>query len=281
MPSATWAMPKSVTMARPRAVSMMFWGFRSRCTTPEAWGEGHGVERGLQRLDGQPRRHGAVGLGPVVQGAALDQVHDHVDALPFGADVVHRGDVRVSQPRHRRGLGLEPPPQLLLGGELRREQLDGPIDPQPCVVGPEHRGHPAFADDLQQLVAALREGGGVGKHRSSAGAGRRGADDSRLAAAHRHQRSPAPGSGRAAYSCIIAATCTQLSKPLCRPALSTGGISVPRAAIAPALLSKRSFTRNDTRERCVAPGSTMKVPKISETSMMRLNAHRRSTVALW
>src|SRR5205085_2032075 len=56
---------------------------------------------------------------------ALDVLHDDVRAARVLAGVEDRHDVRVRQPGGQPRLPGEPPPQLVVAADARREQLDG------------------------------------------------------------------------------------------------------------------------------------------------------------
>ena len=77
---------------------------------------------------------------------AVHVAHDEVDQPLALADRVDRDDVGMGQPRRRLGLAGEPLADVLLEGELGREDLDRDAALEPLVAGPVHHAHPAAAD---------------------------------------------------------------------------------------------------------------------------------------
>src|SRR6476659_2300646 len=88
--SVSNAAPQSMTRTSPKAPSMTFSGFRSRCTNPSAWANATGSQIRLQPL-------------------ASNQLHDVEEpAVGKPASVVDRDDTGMLETRERRRLRLEP-----------------------------------------------------------------------------------------------------------------------------------------------------------------------------
>ena len=98
-------------------------------------------------------RHGkAPDFIRVAQRVALEQLHDRDGHAVDDRELVNREDARVRQRGDRPRLGLEPPPHLGIGRDVRRHHLDGDVAIEPRVAGAIHLAHAARADALDDLV---------------------------------------------------------------------------------------------------------------------------------
>jgi hypothetical protein len=82
----------------------------------------------------------------------LDALHHEVLDTVLVADVVERADVRVSQSGNRLRLALESLPDLGVGREMGRQNLDRDVPPEPCVFRLVDFAHPACAERRQDFV---------------------------------------------------------------------------------------------------------------------------------
>ena len=122
---SAFAMPKSVTMTRPRVPSSrMLSGLMSRCTTETAW-----AALSASALSFMIRRASSGGswpsaLHPAGDRLAVHVAHDEVDDALGLTDRVDRHDVRMEQLAGGLRLALEALADVLLEGELGRQHLD-------------------------------------------------------------------------------------------------------------------------------------------------------------
>ena len=91
-------------------------------------------------------------LEPAPQRLPLDERHDVVQQPAGVARVVERQDIGVLEVGGDLDLAQEPvgPDR---SGQLRPEDLDGDLAAVPEVLGEEHRGHAAFAEQPLDVVA--------------------------------------------------------------------------------------------------------------------------------
>ena len=78
-------------------------------------------------------------------------------------ELVNREDARVRERGDRARLGLEPPPHLGIGGDVRRHDFDGDVAVEPRIARAIHLAHAAGSDGLDDLV--LGEAGACGERR--------------------------------------------------------------------------------------------------------------------
>ena len=88
---------------------------------------------------------------------SVDEFHDDVIRIAFAADVVRVDDVRMRQARRRFGLLIEAPNELLIGGVLLAQHLDGDAPAQQDIGAAEYRRHPAFAELAVEPVAVVED----------------------------------------------------------------------------------------------------------------------------
>ena len=86
--------------------------------------------------------------------AALEQLHDQVGLAVLLADVVDGADVRMTQPRGRAGLALEPLAALRVVGEIPGQHLERDRAVEPRVARPVDLPHPACAQRSGDSVGA-------------------------------------------------------------------------------------------------------------------------------
>ena len=156
------AMPKSMTLTWPAAVTMMLPGLMSRCTTPARCEYSRAVRMPLDDLRGLGGRHRALG-DDVLEQASLDVLHDderheRLDAGRLAHDLLAGvEDAHDRGVRHLRG-GLRLPAEPRAEGgvvrERRLEQLDRDAAAEPAVGADVDVGHAAAPDEFADLVAA-------------------------------------------------------------------------------------------------------------------------------
>jgi hypothetical protein len=106
----------------------------------------------LEQPDRPVERQRAVMPDQLVQGAAIQQLHDDVvDTALFG-DVVDHHDVRVTELAGEACLALEALEERLVVRQHGRQNLDGAGLPEPLMHGPVHHAHPASAELRLELV---------------------------------------------------------------------------------------------------------------------------------
>src|SRR2546425_760118 len=146
---SAFEMPKSVSITRPWWSNMMFAGFTSRCTTPRWWAcpSAHAASH-IQR-EGLPL------LKEVLERRPRDVLHHEVVEPALALDPIDRDDVRVVELGGGLRFLLEAAHHLLVLRHVRGEDLDRHLALQGEVVGEEHRGHPALAQQALDLVLPL------------------------------------------------------------------------------------------------------------------------------
>ena len=100
----------------------------------------------MQRL--LPVQH-SLGLHILLQGNAVDQLHDNVKDIVSGGNVEDLDDVRVAE--HGNGLALRPEAaaEFVVAGIFILQNFYGHQPVQPVTAGLVYHGHAAGADDLQ------------------------------------------------------------------------------------------------------------------------------------
>ena len=86
--------------------------------------------------------------------AAVEQLHHHVLLAVVLADVVQRADVRMVQRRGDARLATEPVERLAARGQLRRQELQRDVPPEPHVFGAVDDAHPSAAKAVDDPVRA-------------------------------------------------------------------------------------------------------------------------------
>ena len=95
------------------------------------------------------------GTGPCCQPGPkrvpLEQLHDGHGLVVHDRELVNRHDAGVGERGDRPRLGLEAPPHLGIGGDVRRHDFDGDVAIEPWVARAIHFAHaagPDWSDDL-------------------------------------------------------------------------------------------------------------------------------------
>jgi hypothetical protein len=109
---------------------------------------GHRLQQGTQRLDVEP----AFALEHRAEVLAVDEPHRQVQHTVRVARVVDRDDVRVLEAGRDGGLPLEAVAVLPVGGERRRQHLQGDRAPQVQVARAVDDPHAALADERFDAV---------------------------------------------------------------------------------------------------------------------------------
>jgi hypothetical protein len=85
---------------------------------------------------------------------SLDQAHVDVESTLDLAEVVDRHHVRIVEPRSCKRLATEPLLEHRIGGQLRRQNLDGDDPLGGCVKRLPDLAHATTAQEFDQFVAA-------------------------------------------------------------------------------------------------------------------------------
>ena len=105
----------------------------------------HGI---LERL----RDRQAVLFQPRVERLTLEVLHHQEVGPVLMADVVHRADVRMAQGGDGSRFAIKPVPELLVGGQLCRENLDRHRAIETCVASLVDFAHPAGTERRENLI---------------------------------------------------------------------------------------------------------------------------------
>ena len=119
-----------------------------------------GVAQGLHDLGDEVQGLTPVQLTPLFlhilfQGDPVDELHDDVLNVSGAADIIHRHDVGVRQHGHGLGLVVEAAAELGVLGQVLPQDLHRHQPVQPVAPGFIHLGHPAGADELQDLISVI------------------------------------------------------------------------------------------------------------------------------
>ena len=91
----------------------------------------------------------------LLQGDPVDQLHHDVLKVGGAAHVVHRHDIGVGQHGHSLRLVVEAAAQLRILDQVVPQDLHRHQAVEPVAAGLVHPGHPAHADQLQDLVSVV------------------------------------------------------------------------------------------------------------------------------
>ena len=128
----------------------------------QACGDLHGEMEGLLPVEGAPLLH------VLLQGDAVDQLHDDVVRSVGGGDVIDLNDIGVAQHGHGFALRPEAAAELFVPGEFIFEYLDGHQPVQPMASCFIHDGHAAGTEDLKDLVPVIQQPSDILIHWSNA-----------------------------------------------------------------------------------------------------------------
>ena len=122
------AMPKSMTLTWPVWVSMTLPGLMSRWMMPCRWLNSRAEQMSADDLQRPPRHQPALGRQHLLEGAAVDELHDDVGQLFAGraallAGVVDGDDRRVVERGRVLRLAAEPQLEGRVPGEVVRSVL--------------------------------------------------------------------------------------------------------------------------------------------------------------
>ena len=130
--------------------SRMFSGLTSRWTTPARVRGGEAVGDVRDDRRGGLGREAALAVQPGAQVRAAHEVHDQGEVVAVHHEVADGDDVRVVEPEQRGALLDEAAHELLVGGEVLAQQLDGD-----GALGPFAEPHRAGAAAPQDLVGGV------------------------------------------------------------------------------------------------------------------------------
>ena len=135
----------------------MFWGLRSRWTTPDPVGLRQPLADLLGDVDRLARRQRPGPADEPLQVLAGHVFHRDVMEVILLAQVVHPADVPVGDLPGDLELVLETLDGLVVDADLRPDELQGQDLADLAVVGLEDLAHPPLAERLDDLVAAGEE----------------------------------------------------------------------------------------------------------------------------
>ena len=149
--AASLASPKSSTLIRPLWSTMMFAGFKSRCTMPAAWAHARASATCTAyltaRVGWQTTRR-----NQLVQGLPGYVLHDHEVNTALRTDVMNYADVGMLQRRDGFRLVLEAHLQIGVRRQMGRQDLDRDRALQPGVAGQIDFAHAARAQQRLDFV---------------------------------------------------------------------------------------------------------------------------------
>ena len=105
---------------------------------------------GLRPVEAAPALH------ILLEGDAVDELHDDIVHIAAPGHVVHRHDVGVGQHGDGLGLVMEPAAELRVLRQVLLQHLDGHQAVEPVAPGLEYHRHAPGADDLQDLIAVIQ-----------------------------------------------------------------------------------------------------------------------------
>ena len=150
-------MPKSTIFAKSGSVSCFtrktLSGFRSRWTIPAACARARPFEHLRDDVHRLAERDAPRPPEPLAEVLAAEQLHHEVRAAVVAARVEHRDDVRALDGAHRARLAREPRDDVLVGRELRVDELDRDALAEPDVLGLVDGAHAAMTDETAEDVA--------------------------------------------------------------------------------------------------------------------------------
>ena len=119
-----------------------------------------GVPQGLDDLGDEVQGLPPVELVPLLlhvllQGDAVDELHDDVLDIGGAADVVHSHNVGVRQHGNSLRLIVETAAQLCVLGQIVPQDLQGHQTVEPMAAGLIDPGHTAHADELQDFISIV------------------------------------------------------------------------------------------------------------------------------
>ena len=113
----------------------------------------HDLDDEVQRL---PPIHFTTPLHILLEGDAVDELHDDIVQLVTAGHVIHRDDVGVGQLSDSQRLIVEAAAEFRTVRQVAFEDLDGNQTIQPVALGLIDVGHAAPADELQKLVPVIQ-----------------------------------------------------------------------------------------------------------------------------
>ena len=134
---------------------------------PPAVGVAQGPEDLGDEMDGLPPvQRGAPLLHVLLQGHAVNELHDDI-VQPVGmAHIVDGHNVHVGEHGHRLGLIVETAAEIRVVGQLGLQNLHRHQTVEPVIPALVHHGHAAHADALHQLIPVIQQFPYVLIHRS-------------------------------------------------------------------------------------------------------------------
>ena len=129
-----------------------------------------GVLQRLCDLEGKENRflppQRAFPLHVILQGDAVDQLHDDVLHIPCAGHIVHRHNVGMGQHSYRLGFIPEAPAELFVLGQLLLEDLHRHKPVESVALCLVYNGHAAAPDNLQNLIAVIEHFADIFIHRT-------------------------------------------------------------------------------------------------------------------
>ena len=158
--TCSFARPKSSTVTRQSAPTMMLAGFRSRCVMPFAWAAARASASGMatatSRSGGSAARR-----DQAAQRLAFHEFHRYEPNAFRLLDGVDRYDVGVAQCRHGARFLFEAAEPLGVRTKSSGQDLDGDVAAEARIVGSIHLTHAAGAEQRHDFVGAEARAGGL------------------------------------------------------------------------------------------------------------------------
>ena len=99
---------------------------------------------------------GALLLDILLQGDAINELHDDILNLVAEADIINLHNIGVIEHRNRLGFIAEATEEIAVVGELFLEDLNGNPAVLHAVIGLIHIGHAPHADQLVDFIPAVK-----------------------------------------------------------------------------------------------------------------------------
>ena len=107
-------------------------------------------------VQGLPPIHLTPALHVLLEGDAVDELHNDVLRVAAGGNIIHGHDIGVGKLRHRTALIPEAAADLLVFRHVGLEDLYGDHTVEPVAFCLIHIGHAAGADELDDLIAVIQ-----------------------------------------------------------------------------------------------------------------------------
>ena len=123
---------------------------------PAAVGVLQGAHDLNDEVQGLPPIHFTPAGHILLQGNAVDELHDNVLCVTAGGDIINGHDIGVGKLCHSLALIPEAAAYLLIFSHISLQDLDGYHSVKPVAFGPIYISHAARADQLDDLIAVIQ-----------------------------------------------------------------------------------------------------------------------------